>query len=282
MDKKDLEFRLNMWHTTLREVRQFFNMRGFIEIPFTPLLVTSPGMEPNLDPMEVDIHLIHPERAIKSGLITSPEYSMKRLMGAGFDKIFTITPVFRNGEADGGQHGPEFTMLEWYAKGDYADLLKETELFLQTLLGADYKWPYITYVDAHMENDVPHVSANSFFITQYPKEKASLSRIHEQSFAERFEAYVGELELCNGFCELTDSEEQRKRFLQESEERAKMKKTIFPIDECMLEALSKIKEPIYGNALGLDRLIMVKYGIGDINSIQLFPFNERYQYGITK
>jgi lysyl-tRNA synthetase class 2 len=282
MEKAEVLNRLQMWQDTLAQVRAFFAARGFVEIPYTPLLVTSPGMEPNLDPMEVDLHLLLPKRTIKAGLITSPEYAMKRLMGSGLEKIFTMTPVFRNEEADGMRHGPEFLMLEWYAKGGYEDLMNETEELLNSILGRSESWPRVPYVNVNMKDGEPQVSESHFFLTEYPAAEASLAKLAENGTAERFEAYANNLELCNGFCELTDPVEQRRRFELEAEERRVAGKTVFPIDEQFLEGLGAIEGSIYGNALGLDRLVMLKYGVADINSIQLFPFNERYRYGITK
>lgn len=282
MEKAEVVHRLQMWEETLSEIRAFFKERGFTEIPYTPLLVTSPGMEPNLDPMEVELNLVLPERKIKTGLITSPEYAMKRLMGSGLEKIFTITPVFRNHEADGQRHGPEFLMLEWYARGGYKDLMDETEALLNKVLGRGEAWERIPHRSANMKDGDPQVNTSHYFVTEYPAAEASLAKLAPNGTAERFEAYAHDLELCNGFCELTDPKEQRRRFEIEAKERRAAGKTVFPIDEQFLEGLGAIEGGIYGNALGLDRLVMLKYGVADINSIQLFPFNERYRYGITK
>jgi lysyl-tRNA synthetase class 2 len=284
MNYQEILYRLQMQKETLRQVRDFFDSRGFVEIPFVPMVTRFPGQEPNLDPMEVQVKLVHPSREVQAGLITSPEYAMKKLMGAGMDKIYTITPVFRNMEADGGNHGPEFLMLEWYARGDYADLMVETEAFLKAILQSDESWRRVNYDQAEMIDGEPKISEEKFFVTDFPAEEASLARIGENGRAERFEAFArlqvsGQsnlLELCNGFCELTDATEQRARFKQEQAERREAGKTVFPIDEELLTAISRIEGPIYGNALGLDRLMMLKYGVGDINSVQIFPFNDRY------
>lgn len=272
-----------MRNEVLREVRGFFDGRGFVEIEFPPVVTRFPGQEPNLDPMEVAVKLVHPTRVVEAGLITSPEYAMKKLMGAGLEKIYTITPVFRNVEADGGNHGPEFLMLEWYAKGDYAELMQETEDLLKSIV-SEGEWPRIGYEDAKMIDGEPNVDKARFFVKDFPVEEASLARIGENGRAERFEAFAkleiggreNLLELCNGFCELIDAVEQRRRFEAEQAERKSLGKKVFPIDEELLASLKKIEGPIYGNALGLDRVMMLKYGIGDINSIQIFPFNERY------
>jgi elongation factor P--(R)-beta-lysine ligase len=107
-------------------IRSFFRARGFVEVE-TPLVVRSPGMEPNLFPFETVV--IEPDgKRHNAGLITSPEYACKKLLGAGMQKIFTITKVFRNQEELGGNHNPEFSMLEWYNQGEgYLECMQETE-----------------------------------------------------------------------------------------------------------------------------------------------------------
>jgi elongation factor P--(R)-beta-lysine ligase len=271
ISKEDILHRQAMWTDVESHIRQFFGDRGFIEVR-TPLLVASPGMEPNLDPMEVEVKLTNPMRNVKAGLITSPEYAMKKLLGAGMEKIFTITPVFRNLEAINTTNQPEFMMLEWYAPGGYDDLMNETEALLNFVLGEEASWPRIAHVKAHVdEHGDPHVDDDRFFITDYPAKEASLAKLSDDGeTAQRFEAFADGLELCNGFVELTDADEQRKRFEAEQEERRKLGKTVFPIDEGLLNAIGSIKHEVYGNALGIDRLIMLKYDVKDIRDIQLF------------
>ncbi|MCR4314168.1 MAG: EF-P lysine aminoacylase GenX [Candidatus Uhrbacteria bacterium] len=263
LSREDINRRLAMWQDVETKIHAFFQARGFVHVR-TPLVVRSPGMEPNLDPLEVSMNGEH------YALITSPEYSMKKLLASGLDKIYTLTPVFRNFEY-GTHNTPEFTLLEWYASGTYEDLMKETEELLQFVLEDRSHWFYLTYTDARVDSfGEPHTDAKRFFVTRYPREQASLARLSQDStYAERFEAFGDGMELCNGFCELLDPVEQRRRFVQEQEERRQLSKTVFPIDEEFLEALGHIKGPIYGNALGVDRLVMLKYAVVDIRDIQL-------------
>jgi lysyl-tRNA synthetase class 2 len=116
-------------------IRAYFQSRGYLEVE-TPVLVRSPGMEPNLSPFATAV--LEPAGAKHAaGLITSPEYSMKKLLGQGLQKIFTLTKVFRNGEELGGTHNPEFTMLEWYAQGaDYQACMDETESLVSAVCSA--------------------------------------------------------------------------------------------------------------------------------------------------
>lgn len=111
-------------------VRTFFHERGYLEVE-TPLMVRSPGMEPNLTPFETIV--IEPNGTKHTAtLATSPEYSLKKLLGMGMEKVFSLSKVFRNEEEFGGTHNPEFTMLEWYQQGkDYQACMDETEALVR-------------------------------------------------------------------------------------------------------------------------------------------------------
>jgi elongation factor P--(R)-beta-lysine ligase len=102
----------------LRQVRAFFDARGFLEVE-TPILSSDVVVDRHLDPMET--RLVDHPRAEAQGrrlfLQTSPEFAMKRLMAAGAEAIYQVAHVFRQGET-GRLHNPEFTMLEWYRRGD--------------------------------------------------------------------------------------------------------------------------------------------------------------------
>jgi len=90
-------------------------------------------------------------------------------------------------------------------------------------------------------------------------------------WAERFELYINGVELCNAFSELVDPVEQRQRLAEEQVIRKKLGKEVYPIDESFLEAL-KTMPPSGGNALGIDRLIMVLLGKKSIEEVLFFPW----------
>ncbi|MDA0208043.1 MAG: hypothetical protein O3B64_01375 [bacterium] len=272
--KADILHRLHMRNTVTDTIHRFFMDRGFLYVD-TPILLRSPGMEPNLSPFETELRTVSPHRIEKLGLRTSPEYAMKKLVAAGLEKIYTVGPVFRNDEHAKGLHLPEFTMLEWYAPGDYRDCMQETAELIDTVLDRNLDWQHIEHINAKVDaaGDLTIVHDHeACFIYDYPIEEASLAKASADGrTGERFEAFVNGIELCNGFSELLDSKEQRARFQSEAEERRQRGKPVYPIDEAYLEAIDAIEKPIYGNALGVDRLIMQRYGIGDIRNILLFP-----------
>jgi lysyl-tRNA synthetase class 2 len=110
-------------------------------------------------------------------------------------------------------------------------------------------------------------------LTEFPMKEAALARPcpHDATVAERFEVYVGGVELCNGFGELTDPAEQRRRFELECERRRSTGGREQPIDERFLTALEEGMPPSGGNALGFDRLVALATGTAGIAGVIAFP-----------
>jgi lysyl-tRNA synthetase class 2 len=110
----------------VRLIREFFWSAGFEEAD-TPIAVKYPGQEPYLNPVPVSLHNPAGEEH-KFYLHTSPEFAMKKLLAAGYPKIFQICKTFRDFEQFGGLHNPEFTMIEWYrAPGTLEEIMDDTE-----------------------------------------------------------------------------------------------------------------------------------------------------------
>ncbi len=112
-DRPNLE-RIRERAELLRELRQFFDQRGFLEVQ-PPCLARYCILDAFIDPIEIDsgqlsLGIDLPPRYY---LQTSPELAMKRMLAAGAPSIYSLGPVFRSGER-GNHHNPEFTMLEWY------------------------------------------------------------------------------------------------------------------------------------------------------------------------
>jgi lysyl-tRNA synthetase class 2 len=105
----------------------------------------------------------------------------------------------------------------------------------------------------------------------YPVSEAALARpAADPRFAERFELYACGVELANAFGELTDPEEQRRRFEAEMAERRRIYGEDFPVDEDFLSALAHMP-PASGIALGFDRLVMLATGARAIEDVLWTP-----------
>jgi elongation factor P--(R)-beta-lysine ligase len=113
------------------------------------------------------------------------------------------------------------------------------------------------------------------FVNEYPASQAALARLHTEpdgtQVAERFELYVDGLELANGFRELGDAVEQRRRFEQDLRVREARGQVRHPIDERLLAALSHGLPDCAGVALGFDRLVMAAHRLPALESAMAFP-----------
>ncbi len=279
-------------------IREFFDRKNYLEVE-TPVRIPAPAPELHIDAPPSGEWFLQP----------SPELCMKRLLAAGFDRIFQICKCFRQKER-GGRHLPEMTMLEWYAAGtDYGymmDECREMILYLADRVASPrplvyqthridlhQPWPRLTVAEAFDRHGSvsmrealqtqrfdevmgleiePNLGLEMpVFLVDYPAACGALARLKagRPEVAERFELYIGGLELCNGFSELTDPSEQRHRFDHESRQRAEAGKTAYPMPEPFLNALGDMP-PASGNALGLDRLVMVLTGRSSIDEVVAF------------
>lgn len=286
----------------LRTTRRFFRERGFLEVE-TPVRVPVPLPEAHIDLLASEDWVLQP----------SPEICMKQLLAAGYEKIFQICKCFRKAER-GRRHLPEMTLLEWYAvREDYTDLMECTEQLILHIAGGlgtagslSYQgqridltppWERLTVAEAFARHGGlsmgPALAEGRFdeimglkiepnlgkdrpiFLTDYPAAKASLARLKaaDPSVAERFELYIGGLELCNGFSELNNPVEQRRRFEAEQRSMRASGKRVYPLPEKFLGALQRLP-PCAGNALGMDRLVMLFCDAGSVDDVVAFTAEE--------
>jgi elongation factor P--(R)-beta-lysine ligase len=115
------------------------------------------------------------------------------------------------------------------------------------------------------------------FVYDYPASQAALARVRpgdgeDPPVAERFEVYVEGVELANGFHELTDAAEQRRRFEADLSRRREQGRETPPLDERFLAALEAGLPPCAGVALGVDRLVMLRVGAREIGEVVAFPW----------
>ena len=286
----------------IQGIRHFFINRGYLEVE-TPYRIPAPAPESHIKVVTSGSWFLH----------TSPELCMKRMLAAGYEKIFQICRCWRE-EERGSQHIPEFTLLEWYRSGsDYRALMEDCEELIQTVaagIGLEEKiiyrndevditnpWKKISVKEAFqryakismkealerdlfdeiMVNDIePKLGIEKpTFIYDYPAERRAMARLKQEdsTLAERFELYIGGLELANAFSELVDAEEQRKNFNQENTTRKQFSKPIYPMPEKFLNELQSMP-PSAGIALGVDRLVMVFLNAETIDEIVAFTPEE--------
>jgi lysyl-tRNA synthetase class 2 len=113
------------------------------------------------------------------------------------------------------------------------------------------------------------------FVYDYPASQAALARIvqaDDVQVGQRFELYVDGLELANGYCELTDAREQRRRFEHDNDLRRERGQSERPVDEYLLAALAQGLPFCSGVALGVDRLLMLAVGATDIREVLAFDW----------
>jgi len=286
----------------IQAIRHFFTEKKYLEVE-TPYLIPAPAPELHIDAVAGGAGFLH----------TSPELCMKRLLAAGYPKMFQICKCFRQGER-GGRHLPEFTLLEWYrAETDYLGLMDECEEmvgFVLEELGLppvlefqgktlDLQRPWLRftvqeaferYASTPLEQAMESGRFDEIlafeiepslgfpkpvFLYHYPSALAALARLSKDTpaFAERFELYWAGLELANAFSELTDPEEQRARFEIELAKRKQQGKTVYPMPEKFLRSLLFMPESA-GIALGVDRLVMLLSNQKEIDPVVSFTPEE--------
>ncbi len=257
----------------LAAIRAFFAQRGVMEVQ-TAVLGAHGVTDPAIESVRTEDGRY---------LQTSPEYQMKRLLAAGTRSIYQIGPVFRAGEA-GRWHNPEFTMIEWYRRGfDDADLMREVAELVDTLLGpSDYETrTYASLVgvavdttsdeelDLRISEAIAKLAAARVFVTEYPARQAALARA-VGDVAARFELVVDGLEVANGYHELQDAAELRRRMALDNAVRRERGLTEVPIDEALVAAHTHGLPDCAGVAVGFDRLVALKVGAARLEDV--LPF----------
>lgn len=299
-------------------IRTFLGERGVLEVE-TPMLSRAGNTDPNIASFAVEFSGRTDGAPRTRWLRTSPEYPLKRLLGAGVGDCYELGRVFRDGEA-GGRHNPEFTMLEWYRAGwDHQRLIDEAASLVQAalaLVGREARLSRSSYRDLYRDRlgldpfvasdgqlrdalggvqvDAQGLGRDDWLdllmthrlqpgfqrdqllvLYDYPASQCALARIRGDgvdAVAERFELFLGPLELANGYHELIDAHEQRSRFEHDIEVRAGRGHVAPPIDEHLLAALGHGLPACAGVALGIDRLLMAMLGTDRIADVLAFDF----------
>ncbi|MGH2955861.1 MAG: lysine--tRNA ligase [Solirubrobacterales bacterium] len=128
-------------------------------------------------------------------------------------------------------------------------------------------------VDGLLSKEVEPKLIQPAFVVDYPVEFSPFAKLHrsEQGLVERWEAFVGGIEIANSFTELNDPDEQRRRFEQQRAEMERGDEETQPYDEGFIEALEQGMPPTGGVGLGIDRLVMILTGAESLREVLLFP-----------
>lgn len=296
----------------LQRARDHFATQNILAVD-PPALSRYAASDPNIDSLAV-----HSTFGKKLFLHTSPEFSMKRLLAAGYPDIYSICRVFRDGEA-GKRHAQEFTLVEWYRQGfDLGQIIDDTLRFIAVCLDAtrlaesnvqyEYAEAFQIFAgidifevtleqlrnrcmdDARLQADIgadrnagldlimstviaPQFAQDQLTVVRhYPADQAALARLSNgnERVADRFEVFCGDLELANGYVELSSPAEQQRRIDRDLEFRRAAGRLQSPSDPRLIAALEHGLPGCAGVAVGVERLHMILDQTDDIGDVVPF------------
>jgi lysyl-tRNA synthetase class 2 len=284
----------------VRELRHILEDHDYIEVE-TPMLTSIPTgaaarpFKTHHNALDIDLYAR-----------IAPELYLKRLLVGGFEKVYELNRNFRN-EGISTRHNPEFTMLEFYwAYADVNDMMDFCEHLLRTVVFTVMGHTHVKFGEHELdfgslfnrvgmkesltgrvapeeitddrvlelfEAHVEHELVQPTFITNFPKPISPLSKASpaNPNVAERFELYIANMEVANGFSELNDPEEQYERFRDQVRQRERGDEEAMLMDEDYIRALSYGMPPAAGIGIGIDRLVMLLTNRTSIRDVILFP-----------
>jgi EF-P lysine aminoacylase GenX len=224
----------------------------------------------------------------------SPEFTMLEFYRIGVDYLDLADEVLEmlqsiNKKLKNGSNS--FNLSRWekitvaQAFEKYAQISEEElfdhQLFIEKAKKKGYQTNGFSYEDVwsqiYSQEIEPHLGKSGYptLIYDYPKEFAALAKLNSDGkTAQRFEFYIDGVELGDCYTELTDWQEQEKRFKTEQQQRINDKKIIHPVDNGFIEALKYGLEPCAGIAVGVERLAMVILGLSSINELKLIQYED--------
>lgn len=283
-------------------IREFFRARGVLEV-HTPLITDSGVTDPHVESMTLsdgrylrtspeyahkrlltassgDIYELGPVfRAGENGRYHLEEFLLLEWYRRDWDWRALADEVLALIACVTPERNWRVEFIAWRSL-----LARETGLDLATATPSDLRaaapgaplqldlpemldWLFATQLQPGLDADQLTV------VHDFPACQAALARLKpgQPQWAERFEVFAGPVELANGYRELTDPVEQRRRFDEDNRRRRAMGLQEMPIDHALIEALQNGLPACSGVALGVDRLIMVALAIDDIARTRASP-----------
>jgi lysyl-tRNA synthetase class 2 len=292
----------------LATLRRFFSERSVLEVE-TPLLCRHGITDPAIEPFRViaadgERYLqTSPEYAMKrllaawgepvfqiskvfregeSGPRHNPEFSLLEWYRPGYDHHRLMEEVAELVTRCLGRRPVEKTSYrELFKSRLQVDPFIASARDLQTIAcryldAGDLSGDRDLWLDLLMSHVIEPQLDGLWLVYDYPASQAALAKVvsdGDVSVGQRFELYAGGMELANGYCELADEREQRRRFEADNARRRERGQPEYPIDGYLLAALAHGLPRCSGVALGVDRLLMLMVGATDIRDVLAFDWN---------
>jgi elongation factor P--(R)-beta-lysine ligase len=291
--------KLQLRSNFLFSLRKYFIENKYVEID-TPVMIKAPAPEDYINAPQIGNYFLR----------SSPELHMKRLAASGFDKIFQIGPCFREAEfgrlhnveftmLEWYEKNSNYTKFMLFLQKilnviipevcdtskiqygeDIIDFSREWEVI--TVKEAFRKYAHTTPEDA-IQNDNFEIYLTEkiepalpkdrpVIMKDYPTSMAALSKVKgdDPTVAERWELYLGGIEIANTYSELVDYNEQKIRFAKAHQNRADENLPKYAEDDDFFQALQYGLPNFGGSALGIDRLIMILTNSHNIKEVISF------------
>ena len=250
---RDLSRNLHGRAKLIRGLREFLWSREFEEIE-TPILSSVPSGA-TATPFITKSNSLNTDFYLR----IATETALKKAIVAGYRNVFEIGRIFRNEGID-KTHNPEFTSIELYSAYNelsYCRTLLTAFLDKYMVIPDYHTFEYDDLVKQYGPDFDQHLIQPTF-VYGHPADDAPLCALRPDGKCNRFEFFMGGMEIANAYQELTDWRLQKDRLKGAN-------------DDGLVDALTYGCPPMTGMGIGLDRLVMIMFGVGDIKDSIMFP-----------